>query len=300
MFDWILVIILAYLFFSLASLGDKLVLNSNSNPKLYVFYVGLLNFLVVLLIPFFGIKLPGTESFFWIILTSSVIILGLYALYFAVSKFEITRIVPMVGASQPMFVLLLSWIFWEYSVIKYSDLWAFVFLLLGSIIISFEKKPQFTKSLLKISLLTSFLAALGFILTKMVFLNQDFINGIIWIGIFNFLFSLIFLYDNNVREEIFIKKSGSNKKVIFLIIFTQLSGGIAGILQNFAIYLAPTSGLPIINALRGVQYVFLFIITLIFSIFYPKILKEEISKKVIIQKFTAIILIITGLTILVL
>ncbi len=300
MISWLLIIILAYLFFSLASFGDKLVLNNSQNPKLYVFYVGLLNLLVILLIPFVEFSLPSAKSFLWIILTSFVFIMGLYTLYSAIEKFEVSRVVPIMGATQPIFVLFLSWFFWGYLTIKWNIFLAFLILLLGGIVISFEKKPEFTKNLLKLSLLASFLTALGFIFIKMVFSSQTFFNGIIWLGIFNFLFGLIFIYDKSVRQEIFTKKSIFDKKTASLIILTQSAGGMAGILQNFAIYLAPASNLAIMNALRGIQYIFLFAITLIFSYFYPKILKEEISKRIIIQKSIAIILIIFGLVILVL
>jgi len=65
-------------------------------------------------------------------------------------------------------------------------------------------------------------------------------------------------------------------------------GAGAFILQNWAIALAGLAYLSIINALQGVQYVFLFILT-------GLILKEGLSKKVILQKFFAIILIGIGL-----
>ncbi len=194
MFSWLLIIILAYLFFSLASFGDKLVLNNSQNPKSYVFYVGLLNLLVILLIPFVEFSLPSAKSFLWIILTSFVFIMGLYVLYSAIEKFEVSRVVPIVGAVQPIFILFLSWFFWGDSIIKWNIFPAFLILLLGGVVISFEKKPEFTKNLLKLSLLASFLTALGFIFTKMVFSSQTFFNGIIWLGIFNFLIYILIFF----------------------------------------------------------------------------------------------------------
>ena len=300
MITWLLVIILSYLFFGLSSLGDKLVLNNSNNPKLYVFYVGILNLIVILLIPFFGLYLPNSENFFWIILTSFSFIAGLYFLYYTVNKFEVSKVIPIVGAIQPILVLLLSWFLLGYGIINFNNLIAFLILLIGSVIISFEEKIKFTGLLLKLSLIASFLMALVFVFTKFVFLNQSFVNGIIWIGIFNFLFGSIYFFDKSVRKEFFVKKNNNYKnKTIYLVLFAQLTGGLAGILQNFAIYLAPASSLAILNALRGVQYVFLFIIILIFSKFLPNILKEEISRKLVIQKTTAIILIVIGLAFLI-
>ena len=117
--------------------------------------------------------------------------------------------------------------------------------------------------------------------------------------IFSAVFVLVFFADKAFRREIFAKQNvlGKNTGVIFL--STQAAGGIANILQNFAISLAPVAYLAIMNSLKGIQYVFLFAITLFLSFFFPKILKEETSKRVIIQKIISILLIAAGLAILV-
>lgn len=300
MISWVLVIISAYLFFSIASFGDKLVLNRSQNPKLYIFYVGVLSLLVLLLIPFIGISFPSVPSFFWIILSSATLMAGLYTLYVAVLEFEVSKVVPIVGAVQPIFVLIFVWLFNEFEVVKTNNIWAFLILLVASVIISIEKKLTITSRLLRFSLSASLLTGLSFVLIKMVFLSQSFFNGIIWIGIFNFLFALSLLLSASFRKEVFIKKSILDKKTISLVLITQAAGGLGGILQNLAIYLAPFSSLAIINALRGIQYIFLFAITLIFSKFLPKILKEKVSGRIVLQKVAALCLIVIGLYILVL
>ena len=136
---WLFIIILAYFFFSIASLGDKLVLSRAQSPRLYTFYVGVLSLIVLVLTPFADFRIPVPYNLFWIILTSFVLITGMYALYSAVNKFDVSRVVPVIGAVQPLFILILSWLFWGAQVIKANSLFAFAILLLGGIIISFEK-----------------------------------------------------------------------------------------------------------------------------------------------------------------
>jgi len=295
---WLIVIIVAYFFYSLSSLGDKLVLSHAQKPKVYLLYVGMLSLLVLLFIPFTGFALPSLGGLFWIMCTSIVFMVGLYALYSATERFEVSRVIPLIGALQPIMVLGLSWVFFR-ELIAPHHLAAFVILFLASIVISFEKNPHVTKSLLKISVLAAFLAALNFVVSKMVFLREPFLQGVIWVGLFNFGFSLLLFFDSRVRKEIFVHKSHFKKKTLFLVVGTQAAGGLAGLLQNFSISLAPASSLSLLNALRGVQYVFLFILSLIFSVLLPKILKEEISKKAVIQKLVAILMIVGGLVILV-
>ena len=64
--------------------------------------------------------------------------------------------------------------------------------------------------------------------------------------------------------------------------------------------LVPLSMLAFINAVEGVKYVFVLMLAAIVSLKFPKILSEEISRKIFLQKFAAILLIAVGLIVLVL
>ncbi len=313
MFLWLTIILLAYLFFSLSSLGDKLILTGfkkddlirtkaptpQLNPKLYIFYMGMLNILVIFLIPFIRFSFPSIMAIAWSMLTALVSILAIYFLFIAVEKFEVSRVVPTIGALQPIFILVLTWIFWGFQAITRVNFLAFILLLLGTLAISIEKTSRVTKEYLIITVFSSLLFSLAYVFSKLVFLSQPFLQGLVWISLFNFLLSLILLLDKDLRKQVFTKKSDFTQKNKSLFFFTQSAGAIASILQAFAISLVPISHLAIINSLRGVQYIFLFIITLFFSVLFPKVLKEEISKKAIIQKVFSMLVIIVGLALLV-
>ena len=179
------------------------------------------------------------------------------------------------------------------------DILAFILLFVGSVVISIEKNIKITGNYLKITIFSSAMFSLDYIFSKFVFLNQPFIQGIIWIRLFIFLFVLILLFKKDSRKEIFSKKMILNKKTQTFFLCAQVCGGAAIFLQSFAISLVPIAFLAIANSLRGIQYVFLFLITLFISLFFPKILKEELSEKIILQKIISIIIIAIGLAILV-
>ena len=299
MIYWLIVITLAYLFFALASLGDKLVLSGKPNPKSYTFYIGFFSISALLFIPFIKFGFPNTATMFWAALDAIVNIIGLYTMFVAVKKFDVSRVIPTIGATQPIFIFILAWIFWGYQPTPLMDILAFIILLAGTIVISVSKNLKFTGDYLKITLLSSLMFALDYIFSKSVYLNTPFLQGIIWIRIFMFLFALIFLIKKNSREEIFSKKMVSDRKTQMVFVYAQACGGLATLMQSFAISLVPISFLAIVNSLRGIQYVFLFLITLFISYFFPKILKEELSKKIVFQKIISIILIAVGLAILV-
>jgi drug/metabolite transporter (DMT)-like permease len=299
MIFWILAIILAYFFFSLANLGDKLVLAGLPKPRPYTFFVGLLSGLVVFIIPFVKPGYPDWVALFWIALVATTYLAGLYIMYSALEKFDVSRVMTTIGATQPVFVLILGWFFLGIIVTSKMSILAFALLLAGSIIISFEKTQKATGKYLRITLLASLIFSFNYIFQKIVFLKTGFWQGFVWIGILTFLFALFFLVGRRNREEIFVKSGIISKKTGPVFIFSQVSGGIANILQAVAIFLAPVAFLPIVNSLRGMQYVFLFLIVVFFSVFFPKILKEKISRKILIRKIISITLIAFGLALLI-
>jgi len=300
MISWLLVIILAYFFFSLASLGDKLVLNRKADPAVYTFYVGFFSILLAVIIPFVNFKFPDAKTFIWIIAEAGVYLLGLYLMYIAVNKFEVSKVITTIGATQPVFIFILTWLFWGPQTMSAKIILAFVVLLSGSIIISVEKNINLTADYLKITILASLMFSLDYIFSKFVFSSMTFWQGFIWMRMFIVLFSLVFLISKRNRKAIFAKQTVLDKRTGSIFALTQMSGGTANMLQSFAIFLAPVAFLPIVNSLRGVQYIFLFLMTLFLSIFLPKILKEKISKTVIAQKIFSILLIAGGLAILIL
>lgn len=296
---WLIIVILAYLFFSLSFFGDKLVLSGPPNPKLYTFYVGALNVLVILLVPFTKLNSYNTTGLMWAMLTAVVSILGLYTMFSALEKFEVSRVMSTIGALQPILILIFVGIFWGFEAVTSMNFVAFIMLFVGSVAISIKKRLALTLNYLVLTMFSSVMFSLAYVFSKFVFLNQTFLTGLILIGASTFLLALTLLSDKGLRNQIFAKKQPMDKKTGILFLFSQSAGGSANVLQSLAIFLAPVSSLALINALRGVQYIFLFIITLCCSLFFPHILKEDISKKTIIQKSVSILLIVLGLAILV-
>ena len=311
MISWLLVIIASYLFFSLAFFGDKLVLSGPPNPRLYTFYVGFLGGLVILLAPFSTFSLPVPLILLWIVLEIIVYVLGLYAMFIALEKFEVSRVMTTIGALQPILILLFTWVFWSQEVMTGMNFLAFLLLVTGGVMISFGRKFKITGNYVLLVVFSSLMFSLDYIFSKMIFLIMPFLQSIIWMRTGAALLVLLLLFDKKLRIQIFIpifsgifrnktikiEKGAFDKKTGIIFLCSQTMGGIAAFLQSLAISLAPISYLAIISSLRGIQYVFLFIITLFFSYFFPKILKEDISWKIILQKTISIILIVMGLAI---
>ncbi len=298
---WLIIIIAAYFLFAIAVLGDKYLLAGAPNPKSYSFYVGVLGGLVLILIPFVGFSIPAFYQVLFCFLAGAMFIFALLGMFEGLERFEASRIIPAIGGILPLFTFLLVYFFSGREEILGSwRLLAFLLLLLGSVLVSIKPGKRISFASFKISAVTAFLFALFFVLTKYVYIMLPFWTGFIWIRIGAFLTALFFIFTKEVRREIFARKFTFSKKTGTFFILNQGIGTGAFILQNWAIALAGLAYLSVINALQGVQYVFLFIFMIFLSLKFPKILKEEISKRIIFQKFLAILLITSGLIVLVL
>lgn len=301
--SWLIVIISAYFIFAVVNLVDKYLLAGPiPDPKVYTFYIGVLGVLVLFLAPFVGFSVPQPSQIILSLLAGAIFIYGLFWFYKALRDFEVSRVVPAIGGILPLFTLGLIYIFSAgKETLGYFEFFAFILLILGSILITYERGKKISFKSLQISAIAAFFLALSFVLTKYVYLAQPFWSGFIWIRIGGFLMAIFFfLLFKEIREEIFKKKVSFKKKTIGVFLSNQAMGAGASILQNWAIFLAPLAYVAIINALQGINYAFLLVFIIFLSLKFPQILKEEISKKILFQKIIAILLIGAGLSILVL
>lgn len=296
---WLIIVIVAYFLFAFVALGDKFLLKGAPNPKIYTFYVGVFGSFALVLIPFVGFSVPGFIELLFSLLAGAIFIAAIFTTFEGLERFEASRIIPAMGGFVPVFTLAFTYVFSRgQAVLGTKEIIAFVFLVLGSILISYSPNRKLAFNSLKISAIAALFFSLGFILSKYVYLMLDFWTGFIWIRIGAVITALFFLFTRDVWQEIFTKKSVFNIKTGIFFVFNQAVGAVAFILQNWAIALAPLALLSIVNALQGIQYLFLFVIILLVSLKSPKILEEKISKKIIIQKGFAMLFIISGLVIL--
>ncbi len=304
--SWILIAIIAYLLLAIVGLADKFLLEKVlPSAKTYTFLVGVLGLIILIIAPWF-LSYPG------LYLTSLNIIIGillpfaLILLYTALRLGEASKIITLIGGSVPIFTIILSYLLLGERFTD-SQYIAFFYLIFGTLIISYFpsghdlwtkvfiwfglENQKRIKSIL-IALLSSLLFSLFFVGSKYLYNNQEFLSAFIWIRIGSFIAVLSFLISKDNRREIFrsIKKLKGNNRLLFF--GNQSLAALGFFLQNYAISLGSVA---LVNSLQGVQYVFLLILASFFTIFYPKVIKEKISKFIILQKLIAIILITIGL-----
>lgn len=298
---WLAITVLAYFILAVVFLVDKyLLINAIANPKVYAFLIGMAGLLVIVLIPFVNFYIPSPVQVVLSFSAGASFVLALLWFYKGLKDFAVSQVVPVIGAFNPLItfglIYLLSPNKWTLS---FYEIFSFILLIGGSILMTVEKEKSVTRLSLKISVIASFFFALSFVLTKYVYLAQPFLNGLIWTRIGGALMALmLFVIWPEIRQEIFKQKNNFEKRPFGVLLLNQTAGAAAGLLQNWAIALAPLIFLAFINALQGLQYVFLLLFSIFLSFKFPRILKEFISRKIIIQRVVAILLIGLGLILL--
>lgn len=294
---WLLVTILSYFFLAIVVLFDRYFLvGSIPDPKIYTFYIGILWLLLSSLFIPFGISFPEGNI---ILLGLGIGLVRVFAILFlakSIAESEVSRAIPAIGGLLPIFTFFLFFLYFpKGEILNFSQIIAFALLVFGSVLISLKKfsREFFTFETLKNSLLTAFLFALVFFLSKILFSKISFLDGFFLMLLGGGLGAISFLISSEVRKNIFVKKFG--KKISGLFLLGQAFGGLGVLSQYYAVFLAEPGQVPLINALDGIRYVFLLFFVFLLSLWKPHLLKEEMKGTTLVQKIIAILLIGAGL-----
>lgn len=293
--SWFTLAILAYFLNALVSIIDKILVSKKiPNPVVYSFYVGLLSITVLMFVPF-GFFLPAWPILIAALSAGILFFFGLFLLFTALRQDEASRVIPSIGSLTPIFTLCLAFLFLGEE-LTLQQIIAFIFLMIGSALIGLSKeKLGYKIKGLKLPVLAAFLFSFSFILTKFVFLHQPFFNGFIWTRLGSFLAALFLLIPTASRKSIFKIGRETKEGVSFVFVGGKAMAGLSFLLLNAAIF---RGSVTLVNGLQGVQYAFVFLLALLFSLKFPKLLQEKINSAVLIQKILAVCLIVVGLIIL--
>ncbi len=305
--SWLIIVIIAYLILAIVNLADKFILgNMIPNSRAYTFFVGVLGCAVIVLAPFYLVW-SGWTIFLLNIIVGAFFPIALTFMYRSLKIGDTSKMITLVGGTIPIFTVLMS-IFILGEVFSRNQWFGMALLIIGTIIIAWlpNKKTLWHKVSVMFgmtddnprrgiieAILAALFYGLFFIGTKYLYSVQPFWSGFIWIRLGTLLFVLTFLIRKADREGIFDSFKNLMKGRGKLLFFgNQGLAGVGFLLQNYAIALGSVA---LVNAMQGVQYVFLIVLGGIITVFRPQAIKEDISKSIIIQKIIAIILIGIGL-----
>lgn len=290
--NWLIIVVVAYALNAIAIAIDKALLKKAvPHPAAYTFVISVLGVLALVLLPW-DWQVPAQSLWFYIILTGSTFTVGLYLMFVALQRADASRVTPFIGGLNPFFIFVLAFIFLGER-LSNTQVGGFFLILFGTLLISLElKRNGNSKKAFLYALPAAALFAISYVLTKYIYLNQSFISAFVFIRLASVAAALLLLLSAANRRAIFgsvIKTNASSRSAFFI---GQICGALAMVMVSWAISLASVS---LVNALQGLQYVFLFGIVVVLKKSYPKLLDEDLSKKIYLQKIFSILLIVAGL-----
>jgi len=316
---WLFITIGAYFLNAGVYVADKFLLSKKIHSSIaYAFYVGIwsiFNFVLLFFAPWW---LPNLRELALDLLAGLLFLATLVFWYKALHQSEASRVVPVVGALVPIFSFILSFIFLDETLSR-QQLVAFIVLICGGVLISIKHTKVYlyqkvmtrvreifgdiigdvparfqpTGRLIVNSLASAVFFAAYYVLMKYIYLHQPFIGSFVWSRLGSFLGVLLMLFVPGWRYVIFKQQRGAKtpKNLLFFLIVRLLAAA-AFIMINWAISLG---NVAVVNALQGVQYLFLFVIILLIANKFPKMLNEQLGGGVMLQKLIGVLMVCLGL-----
>jgi drug/metabolite transporter (DMT)-like permease len=194
----------------------------------------------------------------------------------------------------PVFGYVLALIF-LHERLTIPQILASLLIIAGAVAISidFSQKIKLKAKPFWLMVLSSFMIAVNSLVFKIVALDHNFWGTAFWEyiggGIFGLLlFALIPLY----RRQFIATIHKGRKAVLTINLISELLNIFAKLAANFASLLAPLALVWVVN---GFQPFIVFAYGVILTLFIPSLGKENISRKVVIQKMSAMTVMLIGM-----
>lgn len=293
--SYIVFAIIAYFLLALHGVADKFILtNSVRHPVAYAFYAGTSSIFVFFLAPF-GLQWLSPGNTFIALIAGACFLYGMFFLYSAIKKSSVSRILPVEGGLVPLFTYVFAYLFLNERLGGEESIAIFL-LSFGAITLSVRKEEENWRARgLGSAVIGAVLFAISAVLIKHVFDSSNLVTGLVWSRVGLFGAAVLFLAHPEWRRIIVKTPKDNSKKNIYFFYGVRLVGAVAGLLLNYSI---AAGSVVIVNALQGVQFVFVLLMTSILSLYFPKILLERINSQTLAIKVFAVILITAGLTLL--
>jgi len=259
------------------------------------FVSGMLLLPVFLILSNFNIMMD-LLSVLYMFLTVMCSVIAIIFYYKALDKND-AAIIVAIYQTIPVFVYILGLIFLK-ETLTVSQITGGIMILLSAVFITFSfEKLSFSKEkriALFLMLGSSILYATEYLLFRLVTIKVDFNIACFWYYLMLMLAGLTLLVFKSYRKSFFSLVKTNGKKVFGLNIFNEVWYQLGGLLANYAMTLSPLAIISIISS--GTQSIFVFIIGIVGTKFFPKTFDDETTKD-LPQKLVCIILGVVGLLI---
>jgi uncharacterized membrane protein len=291
--DWLILSVLASMLWALGTIIDKYILTKHmQDPISYqLLYVATESPVLLLLLLFTNVS----SAFPWFALGIVAGVghyLGLILYFKAMMIEEASRVISLFYMG-PIFVLILASILLNEALTSSMTV-GVVLLVLGAVSISYKRvegKSSVISPALGLLLLCSLTLSGYEVLTKYVLGSLDLTSYLFW-EFAGFLVAGFSMFSHpKTRRRFIINIKGMSRAVLFWRFANTYMSLIALILYFAAMSISLAS---LVSAATSFEPFFVLIFALLFSLFVPHVLKEDIGRRALATKALAVALIIAG------
>lgn len=285
---------LGYILNGFSVAADKTLLGRKGlqDPAVYTLSISILGLLVFFLLPF-GLDWPDGATLLAGMLSGLFFTAALYLMFTVLRVGEASRVPAFIGSVQPLFVFLGS-LFILSERLNFWEVVAFALLLLGGWLMA-EGKGGLQGKWMVVAIGSSLSFALAYIFFKYTFDHTDFISGLILTRVGGFISSLLLFFIPGTWANFkasFTHSSGGLKGAF---VAGQTLAALGGLANSYGIKLGSVT---LVNALQGIQYVCLFIISGIISKKFPHFYQDQFTLQSATKKAIATLIMTVGLALL--
>lgn len=307
--SWILLAAGAQLINAVVAVADKYIVSDERRmpkPFVYAFYTCLVTAFWLLIYPlgfipqlaelgvpqFSNIKMPTLEVVALSFFSAYTFFLAIVSLYGTLKRADTSDVMPVVGAVSAIATFGLSYVFLN-GHHSPDFFWGILLLATGTFLVS---QVRFTYNIALAAVHSGLFFALHYISMKGLFLATNFDDGFFWSRVALVLFTLSWLLVPNYLEIIRERSRATTRSTGVLVFGNKLLAGIAA----FMILKATDWGdVAVVQALDGLKFVFILLITLLLGSFLPRAAREnDHSLRTIVRKFLYVTIICIGFIIL--
>ena len=266
----------------------------NSDTAVLMVFTALIG---LLMLPFILYFQPQTLSLpllpIVVMIVSGILYMGSMLFYLqAIQSSEASVVAPLFQTSI-LFTFILGYLILG-EIISNNSLIGAILIIAGTLLLSLDTSFHFGKLKIKtllLMLLCTFILASSAVIFKYFAIQEQFWSTTFWTYVGEAIFGIIILFIPKYFKQFKTLLKTNTKALLAVNGANELINLGGGLGVRFASLLAPV---VIISAISSTTTLFVFIFGILLTIFFPKIAHEDISKKNLIQKGIAVVLVTIG------
>jgi uncharacterized membrane protein len=294
--NWFWIALVAPIVWAASVHVDKYLLNRYVQKNNFGVLIIATSFVGVIALLLIGILVPGIadlaiKNILVLLLAGFLFVLYLFPYFNALNQGESTLVIPLFQ-TVPVFSYVLALIFLQEILTPFQILGALIIIFSAvGLSINFREKIRFNKSIFWSMMLSAVLVSIGALLFKSVALQEGFWVSMFWQVLSSAVTGFSLFFFSKFRQEFFRIVKQGGVKFLSIGMFSESLGIIGDLSISFATLLAPIALVQVVN---GAQPFFIFLFGVLLTWFFPKVAKEDLSRKILMQKILFIAIMFAG------